>query len=168
MAENKNQAVNEEVTTTTDAAMIDENEYIADDSLPIFVECEKNRSANGRVYNNYFVRGERFGREFRSFLKPRDNGGYAVLEDIFSTAKDGKIHLDIGRAVRAGADNKLIRYNSYSVKACDEYGAEFVQNLIPDGDTSKSNLESIIRQVRAKLDAAANASTDKQEEKKVK
>ena len=81
MAENKNQAVNEEVKTTTDAAMIDENEYIADDSLPIFVECEKNRSANGRVYNNYFVRGERFGREFRSFLKPRDNGGYAVLED---------------------------------------------------------------------------------------
>lgn len=168
MAENKNQAVNEEVKTTTDAAMIDENEYIADDSLPIFVEHEKNRGANGRVYNNYFVRGTRFGREVKCSFKPRDNGGYAVLEDIFSTAKDGKIHLDIGRAVRAGADNKLIRYNSYSVKACDEFGVEFVQNLTPDGDTNKSNLEYLIRNIRAQLDAAANAPTDKQEEKKVK
>ena len=90
------------------------------------------------------------------------------MEDIFSTAKDGKIHLEIGRAVRAGADNKLIRYNSYSVKAYDEYGVEFVQNLTPDGDTNKSNLEYLIRNIRAQLDAAANAPTDKQEEKKVK
>lgn len=155
MNENKTN-LNEEVkNAATNDGILNEDEVILDDALPLYVERVKRRGTSGKVYNNYFVRGVRFGKEIQSELVPKDVGGWKVLEDMFDTTPDNRLHLDIGRSVREGADKKLIRYNTYSVKVTDEFGEDYIQTLQANGDTNKSTLDYIIRRMRAELEKQA-------------
>ena len=152
MANEKNLSVAEEVNEAAIAEEVINEEEVAMDDLPLFVEREKKRGANGKVYSNYFVRGVRFGREIRANVTPKELSGYAVLEDIFSTAKDGKVKLEITWSVREGADKKLILYNTYSLSAVDELGVPIVLSIKAYGDTSGANLSYLIDQARKALE----------------
>ena len=129
--------------------VVETQEEAASEELGVYVERRAVKGDTGKTYFNYFVKGEIQGREIRADLIPSDNGGYEQLDILFG--KKTQVPLYVGRSSRTDASNKVIKYNTYSVKFVDEFGLTFEVGVKGREGSDRSYLDYIVKVARYKL-----------------
>lgn len=109
-------------------------------SEKLYLEREKFVASNNKEYWSYIMRGEvltpKGKRPIRADFKPKDKGGYEVLDIIFEI--DDKIELIIVEETLVNElTNKKTKYLTYTAKAFYA-GVPFECSLKPQEDSDKA------------------------------
>lgn len=108
----------------------------------IFVERETFEK-DGNTYFSYFIKGNIRGRNVKIGVVPPDNGGYVVLDIVFSDAMACELVLK-PYEIKDEKGN-VMRGNSYAVCSADENGEVYECKIKPSRSSDKTLLDMLLR-----------------------
>lgn len=130
----KDASVNEEIIDKTEIKKT-EKEFLL--SRETFV-------LNGEQYYSYGVNGVLRGRKIRADFKPKDQGGYEVLDIVFDTMD--KVELVIGEETMQSNDGTKSRYTTYTAKSVDADGSIYECPVSPARPSDKALFKMLVNQ----------------------
>ena len=136
MAEQK-KATSTETKTQEQTVRVSEN-----GNLIVERETFVNRKDKREMYG-YFVRGQARGREIRADFVADDQGGYDVLDMIFSIKDTAE--LLITENEMTNDDGTKMAYTTYEVQNVDELGIVYKYKIKPARNSDKSYLNVILQ-----------------------
>lgn len=111
------------------------------------VEREAYTGKDEKKYWEYMVKGKVRGREVKIDFKPKDAGGYEVLDIVFDVAPTASLIMT-DEETTDNNGNK-IKYTAYKVQNIDEYGIVYECGVKPRQDSDKSLLAMLINILNA-------------------
>ena len=99
---------------------------------------------NGKVYQNYFIRGNVRGIDIRVLVVPPDFGGYTVLDVVFGDEMAAELVLR-PYEIKDEATGRVISGNSYAVRSVDEDGVVYECPIKPYRQSDKALLNMLLR-----------------------
>ena len=155
MAENKKATALEQAAKEATEKAVNVNE---NGNLIVERETFTNKKDKREMYG-YFVRGKYRGRNLKVDFQAADQGGYEVLDVIFSIAPTAELLITEEEMVTDGVKNS---YTVYEVRNIDEDGIEFKYKVKLARKSDGTYLDVILQQLekeRAKARAAKEAET---------
>lgn len=98
---------------------------------------------NGKVYQNYFIRGSVRGIDIRVLVVPPDFGGYAVLDIVYVGAKEAELVLVLYE-IEDEKTGKVSKGYSYAVRSEDEDGTVYECKIKPFRKSDKDMLQMLL------------------------
>lgn len=111
------------------------------------VEREEYTGKDEKKYWAYMVKGKVRGREVKIDFKPKDAGGYEVLDIVFDVAPTASLIMT-DEETTDNNGNK-IKYTAYKVQNIDECGIVYECGVKPRQDSDKSLLAILINILNA-------------------
>ena len=115
------------------------------------VEREEYTGKDEKKYWAYMVKGKVRGREVKIDFKPKDAGGYEVLDIVFDVVPTASLIM-MDEEMTDNNGNK-IKYTAYKVQNIDEYGIVYECGVKPRQDSDKSLLAMLINILNAEAKA---------------
>ena len=98
---------------------------------------------NGKVYQNYFIRGNVRGIDIRVLVVPPDFGGYTVLDIVYVGAKEAELVL-VPYEMTDEKTGKISKGYSYAVRSEDEDGTVYECKIKPLRKSDKDMLQMLL------------------------
>ena len=109
----------------------------------IIVEREPHEK-DGKMYQNYFIRGNIRGVDVRVMVVPPDFGGYTVLDIVFDGAMEAD--LTVTPFELKAEDGRVISGNTYTVTSVDpDSGEVYSCKVKPARESDKTLLQMLLR-----------------------
>lgn len=99
-------------------------------------------SKDGKKMFSYLVKGKAYNRDISADFIAKDNGGYEVLDILFSVSD--KVELVIRDEEMETDDRKIMKYTVYEAQTVDPNGNVLACRMKPQRDSDKSLLNMLL------------------------
>ena len=113
----------------------------------IIVEREPHEK-DGKMYQNYFIRGNIRGVDVRVMVVPPDFGGYTVLDIVFGEEMEAELVLN-PYEIKDESTGRVIKGNSYAVRTEDADGEVYECAIKPFRASDKALLQMLLNKKSA-------------------
>lgn len=111
------------------------------------IERENYTSKDNKQYWAYLVRGKVRGRDVKVDFKPKDAGGYELLDIVFDVAPTATLIMSDEEMIDKNGDK--IKYTAYTVRNEDDAGIVYECGVKPRQDSDKSLLIMLLNTLNA-------------------
>lgn len=108
----------------------------------LILERDSFKGKDGKDMFSYFIRGYALGREIRADFVASDQGGYEVLDLLFSLEKDVKVVMR--DEVMSDDKGRDTHYTVYEAQAEDEDGNVYSYKIKPARNSDKTYLDMFL------------------------
>ncbi len=108
----------------------------------LILERDSFKGKDGKDMFSYFIRGYALGREIRADFVASDQGGYEVLDLLFSLEKD--VNVVMRDEVMTDDKGRDTHYTVYEARVQDDDGNVYSYKIKPSRNSDKTYLDMLL------------------------